>query len=182
VAIAAIAARTSLAVLTSEGSVRLAGLVRSAHRLAVRFQATWLASSAGASLRITTAYATPPLLSLLHPDHREVSPIEVEQPRGPQQAISTTGLVGLPVLVEGDVEVCRPRWPAWIEPARQAAARLSSAMADRVSVVTDRLDGLTNKMSGATGKDGQEHGLGRSPALVRDCVDDIREAARGGTL
>ena len=57
-----------------------------------------------------------------------------------------------------------------------------SAMADRVSAVTDRLDGLTNKMSGATGKDGQEHGLGRSPALVRDCVDDIREAARGGTL
>jgi hypothetical protein len=55
-------------------------------------------------------------------------------------------------------------------------------MADRVSAVTDRLDGLTNKMSGATGKDGQEHGLGRSPALVRDCVDDIREAARGGTL
>ena len=49
VAVAAIAARTSLAAATSAGSVRLAGLVSSPQRLAVRLQAIWLLSSAGAS-------------------------------------------------------------------------------------------------------------------------------------
>src|SRR5215211_365326 len=49
VAVAAIAARTSLAAPTSAGSMRLAGLVNSLQRFAMRFHAIWLASSDGAS-------------------------------------------------------------------------------------------------------------------------------------
>jgi hypothetical protein len=58
-AVAAIAARSSLAAPANAGSVRLAGLVSSPQRFADLLQATWLASSAGPSRCITSSSIWP---------------------------------------------------------------------------------------------------------------------------